>query len=130
MLTDVNTVKIQFFAIIGSLLLLVFIFELIRRKKIKEQFSLLWLFVTSFFIIISVWRDGLEEMSRFMGIAYAPAAFLLILVMGIFIILIQFSIIISKLSENQKNLIQEIGLLKNKIEQQSNQQVQVAKDGN
>ncbi|MFA7124083.1 MAG: DUF2304 domain-containing protein, partial [Candidatus Delongbacteria bacterium] len=60
--------------------------------------------------------DGIEKIAAVMGIAYAPAAFLLILVMAIFLILIQFSIIISKLSETNKTLLQEIALLKQKVE--------------
>lgn len=115
MLNDINTDKIQYFAIAGSIILLFFIIELIRRKKIKEQYSLLWLFFGAGFIVLSIWRDGIEEIAALVGIAYAPAAFLLILVMAIFLILIEFSIIISKLSDNVKVLVQEIGLIKEKM---------------
>ncbi len=115
MLNDINTAKIQYFAVAGSIILLFFIIELIRRKKIKEQYSLLWLFFGTGFIVLSIWRDGIEEIAVVMGIAYAPAAFLLILVMAIFLILIEFSIIISKLSDNVKVLVQEIGLIKEKM---------------
>jgi hypothetical protein len=120
MLNDINTNKIQYFAIAGSILLLLFIIELIRRKKIKEQYSLLWLFFSAGFITLSFWRDGIEEIAAFVGIAYAPAAFLLILVMAIFLILIEFSLIISKLSDNVKVLVQEIALLKEKIKKHEN----------
>ncbi|MDY0016723.1 MAG: DUF2304 domain-containing protein [Candidatus Delongbacteria bacterium] len=116
MLQNINTDRVQYFAITGSVILLMFIIELIRRKKIKEQYSLLWLFFGSGFIVLSIWRDGIEKIAAVMGIAYAPAAFLLILVMAIFLILIQFSIIISKLSETNKTLLQEIALLKQKVE--------------
>lgn len=120
MIENVNTDKIQIFAIVGSILLLLAIIELIRRKKIKEEYSLLWLFFSIGFTILSFWRDGIEEIAKFIGIAYAPTAFLLLLVMAIFLILIQFSVIISKLSENNKILAQEIGLLKEKIRADNN----------
>jgi hypothetical protein len=116
MLQNINTDKVQYFAITGSVILFIFIIELIRRKKIKEQYSLLWLFISTGFIALSIWRDGIEEIAILVGIAYAPAAFLLILVMAIFLILIQFSVIISKLSETNKTLVQEIALLKQKID--------------
>ncbi len=116
MLENINTDKVQYFAIAGSIMLLFFIVELIRRKKIKEEYSLLWLFISIGFVILSFWRDGIEQIAIFLGIAYAPTAFLLILVMAIFLILIQFSVIISKLSESNKILAQEVGLLKEKIE--------------
>lgn len=116
MLQNINTDRVQYFAIAGSILLLIFIIELIRRKRIREQYSLLWLFFSAGFIVLSFWRDGIEKIAELMGIAYAPAAFLLILVMATFLILIQFSIIISKLSETNKILVQEIALLKEKID--------------
>lgn len=109
---DVNIFKMQYIAIIGSVVLLVFILNLIRRKRIKEEYSLLWLFLSFVFILFSVWREGLDYISKLMGVAYPPAALFLILLMAIFMILIQFSIIISRQAENNKNLTQEHGLLK------------------
>jgi hypothetical protein len=54
----------------------------------------------------------LEIVASAVGILYAPAALLLMLVISVFFILIQFSIVISKLAEGNKNLIQEVGILK------------------
>lgn len=116
MLEGVNTTVIQYLAIGGSLGLIIFILELIRKKKVKEEYSLLWLFVSLVFLGVSIYRDGLDKISRMIGVAYPPVAFLLILIMGIFFILIQYSIIISKHAEINKELIQEIGFLKQKIE--------------
>jgi len=113
----INTDKIQYFAIAGSLFLLLFVIELVRRKKIKEEYSLLWLSLSVLFLTMSIWRTSIDELSILMGIAYSPAAFLLVLVMAIFLILIQFSIIISKQSEQIKNMAQEIGLLKQRVEE-------------
>lgn len=109
---DVNIFKMQYIAIFGSVVLLIFILNLIRRKRIKEEYSLLWLLLSIVFLVFSVWREGLDFISRLMGVAYPPAALFLILLMAIFMILIQFSIIISKQAENNKNLTQEHGLLK------------------
>jgi hypothetical protein len=99
-------------AIIGSIIFLVFVVELIRKRKIKDAYGLLWVFFGMGFIIISVWRQGLEVLSRLLGIYYTPAAFLLILIMAIFMILIQYSLVISRLSENSKTLNQQIGILR------------------
>ena len=111
-----NTERVQLFAIIGSILLFLFILELIRKKRIKEQYSLLWFFFGLAFIVLSVWRDALEWLAHTMGIAYAPSALLLMLVIAIFLILIQFSVIISRLSDKNDRLIQEVALLKEQIE--------------
>jgi hypothetical protein len=111
-----NSDKIQFIAIIGSVIFLLFVISLVRNKRIKEEYSLLWLFFGIVFIVISVFNNLLLIISSFIGIAYPPIAYLLILIMAIFLILIQYSVVISDLKEKNKTLTQEIGILKMKIE--------------
>lgn len=107
--------RIQVFSIIGSAALIIFILKLIKRKKLKEEYSLLWLGCGITFLIVSLFKPLLELIAQALGIFYAPAALLLMLIIGAFFILIQFSIVISKLSESNKNLTQEIGILKAEI---------------
>lgn len=107
--------KIQIYSIVGSLLFLFFILRLIKRRDLKEEYSMLWLFVVSIFFVLSVFRSVLEQFADLVGIYYAPAALLLVLLIGVVAILIHYSKIISKLSEQNKILIQEIALLKLKI---------------
>ena len=83
--------------------------------------SILWLSVFTGFILLSFFRPALELLADFAGIHYAPAALLLFLILGVLIILIHYSIIISKLTESNKNLIQEMALLKNEIEEDKKQ---------
>lgn len=119
MLQNVHSGRIQIFAIVGSILFLVFIIELIRKRKIKEEYGLLWIVFGVIFIVIAIWNKGLEVISRLLGIFYAPAAFLLILIVAIFLILIQYSIIISSLNEKNKMLVQELGILKMQFKEMS-----------
>ena len=113
----VNTHIITYLSIIFSFALFIFIVNLVRKRKLREEYSLLWIFFSIVFIIFSLWRQGLEVFAHLIGIAYAPAALFLTLVMAMFFILIQYSIIISKLTEMNKNLVQEVGILKNDIDQ-------------
>lgn len=108
--------QIQIVAISVSLLLFLFIMYLIRSQRLKEEYSLLWIFFSLVFMVFSFWRGGLDYISAFLGVAYPPAALFMILLMAIFLILIEFSIIISKLSDKNKSLAQEIGLLKHRLE--------------
>ena len=104
--------KIQVFALGASISLFFFLLYLIRKKKMKEEFSLLWLFFGIVFIVFSAWRSGLDFIAGIIGIAYPPAAMFLLFLLAFFLILIEFSTIISRLSDRNKNLTQEIGLLK------------------
>jgi hypothetical protein len=104
--------RIQVFSILGSVSLMLIIFGLIKRKKLKEEYSLLWLGCGFVFLLFSVFKPALQIFAGALGILYAPSALLLMLIVSAFFILIQYSIVISRLSENNKNLIQEVGILK------------------
>ena len=112
----INTNIIQYIAITGSILFFIMILYLVRKKRIREEYSILWLFFGIIFIVLSIWRDILDYFARLIGIAYSPAAFLLMLIGGIILILIQYSIVISSLTEKNKNLTQELGILKLELE--------------
>lgn len=109
------THKIQVLSVLGSLFLMLFIVRLIKRKKLREEYSLLWLCFSILFVILSVFRPLLEMFADFVGIVYAPAALLLMLVLSVFFILIQFSMVMSTLTERNKTLVQELAILKTEV---------------
>lgn len=108
----VDTLRIQYVAIFGSALLFLFIFELTRKGAIRIPYSLLWFFLAAGFLLISIWRDFLEHCAVFIGIAYAPAALFLVLILGIIGILIHFSVVLSSLAERTTRLTQELAALR------------------
>jgi hypothetical protein len=111
-----NVVITQYVAIIASIVLFIYIIYLVRKKRIKEEYSLLWLFSSIIFLFFSIWRKGLEDFASLIGIAYPPAALFIILLLAIFLILIEFSRIISQLTDRNIALTQEIAILKMEIE--------------
>ena len=109
--------RIQLIAILASVCFLVFILELIRKEKIREAYGILWLLMSVFFLILSIWRDGLDYFGKLVGIAYSPTALLLVLIIGIILILIQYSVVVSSQTDKIKQLSQELGLLSLKIKE-------------
>ena len=109
---QVDIYRMSYIAIIGSVFILAFIVELIRKNKLKEKYSLLWLFFGVLFLLLSIYREGLEIISKLIGVDYAPAALFLALIVAMFFILLHFSIVVSELSEKNISVIQELGLLR------------------
>ena len=109
--------RIEIFALAGSVGLLVLILELVRRKRLKEKYSLLWLFTAIVMLVLSLSKDLLDALGRLMGIYYSPTAFFLLAFLFLMLITIQFSVVLSKLSERNKILSQEVALLKLKMEE-------------
>jgi hypothetical protein len=115
-LKNIDTNIIQYISILGSVVFIGLIIMLIRNKRIKEEFAILWLFFGLVFLFLSIWRGSLEVIARILGIAYAPAAIFLILIIAIISILIHLSLITSRLTDQAKVMIQELGLLKIEID--------------
>ncbi len=109
--------RIQIFSIIGSIGLLTLIFELVRRRRLKEKYSLIWLFTALILLAVSTIPGLLNSFGYVLGIYYPPTAFFLLAFFFLTLISLQFSVVISRLSERNKTLSQEVALLKLKIEE-------------
>ncbi len=99
----------------GSVLLLVV--ELIRRGRLKERYSLLWLFAGAVLLVLSSSRTLLEFISRLLGIFYAPSMLFLLAFFFLLMITLHFTVVISGLSEKNKRLAQEIALLRQEMQE-------------
>lgn len=109
--------KIQILSIVASFLIFGIVVNLVRHRKLKTEYSLIWLTTSIIFIVFSFWRDGIEKLAHLFGIAYAPSVLFIILLIGIILILIEFSMIISKQAERIKVLVQEMALLRHEMEE-------------
>ncbi len=122
--------KLQIITVAGSLIFLMFILEAVRRQRLKEAYSLLWLVFGGVFVILASWHQALGLISKLVGIAYAPATLFLFLIIAAYLILIQYSIILSNRAEQIKNLTQELGLLSSKVEKLEKQQQKASQGEN
>lgn len=113
---EVQIFRIQILAVLGSLGVLATIIHLLRGKKLREEYSLLWLAIGVGFLVLSLWRDLLTRISYSLGVAYPPAALFLILIMGAYMLLLHYSLVISKLADKNRELAQELGLLRMEVE--------------
>ncbi len=108
---------VQILSITVSLFIMVTVIELIRRGAFKERYALLWLFSSLVLLIFSIWRNLLDYMARLFGFFYPPS-FLFLLGFGfLMLITLHFSMVISNLSEKNKKMAQELGLMKDELEQ-------------
>jgi len=108
--------RVQLVSIGLVALLLGIIFQLIRKNRLLEQYSLLWILSAVLLLLMSLWRGLLDVISSLAGIYYPPSAlFLLAILCGIMIAL-HFSVVISRLTKQNHTLAQEVALLKQKME--------------
>lgn len=107
--------RIQFIAIAGSIAVILFVFELIRRRKLREEYSFLWFGAGIGLLILSFWRDVLEILAQLTGVAYPPSVLLLGGIVLGFFLAVHYSISLSRLAEQNKRLAQEVALLRHQV---------------
>ena len=106
----------KIFAIVASLLIMALVVELVRRRKLREEYSWLWLLTGAVIVLLVVWYDVLLIVTHLIG-AVAPTTTLFIFgLLFLMVISLHYSIQISKLSSQVKEMAQELTLLKGQIE--------------
>ncbi len=91
-------------------------FELIRKERLREEYAMLWLFTSCAIAVLSLWPGLVNLISALTGFYYLTA------VMGIIFIffvalLMHYSIAISRVKEENKELIQRYALLELRLRQ-------------
>lgn len=107
--------QVQIAGLFLSVFLVGFILELVRRRQLKEEYSILWLLVGVLLFIIILWRSLQDLIAKLVGIVYPPSALFLLGLLFIVVLLLHFSTVISQLSEQNKELAQKIALLENQL---------------
>jgi hypothetical protein len=113
----VDVSRLQILAIIVTAGLFVLVFELVRQRRLLERYALLWLFSSAVLLGLSIWRGALEELASAVGIFYAPSALFAVAFGFVLILLLHFSLVISRLAEQSKVLAQRVGLLQYEVDQ-------------
>lgn len=100
-------VKLRIVAIVASTSLVAIVFELLRRRRLVERYALLWLFSSLVLLVLSIWTGLLEIIAKAVGIVYPPNALFMIAFVFVLVLLLHFSLAISRLSGETKVLAQE-----------------------
>jgi len=103
--------RVEIIALLGSLSLLALVVELVRRRKLSEAYSLLWLMTAVILLILSLWRGLLDVLAGLLGIFYPPTALFIVGFGFVLLILLQFSVLASRLSDENRRVIQRLAIL-------------------
>jgi hypothetical protein len=103
--------NLRIIAIAGSLALLLFIIELVRRRWLKEEYSVLWVTTAVLLLLLAIWGGLLRSLTHGIGaISQASTLYFFGLIFVVFLLL-HFSLRVSQLERRVIALLQEIALL-------------------
>lgn len=108
-------------AVALSLGLFGLILELVRRKRLQERYALLWLLTSIMLLLLAAWRGLLTRLSTSVGIHYPPSALFAVALGLEFVLLLHFSLAVSRLSDQNKVLAQHVALLEQRVRSQGEQ---------
>jgi hypothetical protein len=103
--------RIRILTIGGAFAILLMVIELVRRRKLKEEYSVLWVFTSVFILLVSIWYSLLSQVTNAIG-AVSPASTLFFFgLLFCLVLLLHFSVRISSLERRLTSLVQEVGLM-------------------
>ncbi len=107
----------QIFALLAGGAIFVGIIELIRRRMLREEYAWLW-FATGFVIfVLVIWYDLLRELSRLIGAKVVTTTLFLFALLFLILINVHYSIKISALTNQVKDLAQALALQRARSEE-------------
>ena len=108
--------KVSLAATFASLVLLLVVFELIRSRRLRERYALLWLVTGAVLVVLSAWRGGLNTIATWLGVkGYPPAVLFAVGLLFVILVLLHYSTVISRLADQNVVLAQRLALLETRL---------------
>jgi hypothetical protein len=102
-----------------AVVICVLIFELVRRKHLMERYAILWLVAGVTVLVLALWQGLLTTLSHAVGIYYPPSALFAVAFVFVLLMLMHFSMTVSRLSDQNKILAQRLALLQQRLHEAS-----------
>jgi hypothetical protein len=109
--------RLQIVSVVAMAGLFGLVFELVRRRRLMERYALLWLFSTAALLALAVWGELLQRIAGALGVAYAPSALFAAALGFVVLLLLHFSLVISRLADQNKLLAQRVGILQRRLDE-------------
>jgi hypothetical protein len=101
---------------LSSFVLVVFVLDLIRKRRLRERYAMLWLLTGLVLFALSVWRSGENTIAGWFGVrSYPPAVLFAVAGLFILLVLLDYSTVISKLADQNTILAQRLAILEEKV---------------
>ncbi len=103
--------RVRIVTILAAVGILLAILELVRRRKLKEEYSVLWVITALLVLVLSVWYGALNALRGALGADVPSSALFFCGLVFAILLLLHFSVRVSQLERQLTALVQEVGLL-------------------
>jgi hypothetical protein len=102
--------RVQIVALVLTAALFLGVLELVRRRRMLERYAIVWLGSATILLALAAWRGLLQEVATAVGIYYAPSALFVVAFGFVLLLLLHFSVAVSRLAEQSKLLAQRLAI--------------------
>ena len=111
-------IRQKIFALLAAIALCIFIVEMVRRRKLREEYSWLWLLTGFGVIVLAVWYDLLVFITEMIGAVLPTTTLFVFSLLFLLLIALHYSIKISSLTDQVRKLAQKIAILESELDEQ------------
>ena len=110
----------KIFAISISIILFIVIIDLVRRRRLREEFSWLWMLTGAVIIVLSAWYDLLLFITSVIGAVLPTSTLFFLGLLFLMVISLYYSTKISSLHDHVKDLAQHVAILQSEVHRLNN----------
>ncbi len=110
-------IRQQIFALVVCALVFIFTIDMVRKRRLKEEYSALWLGTSVIMFVLVLKYDWLVAITNIIGAGLPTTTLFIGSTIFLIMLAVQFSFKISRLSEQVKNLAQDNALLHQELDQ-------------
>jgi hypothetical protein len=98
-------------ALVFGIGMLIIIIDLVRRRKLREEYSWLWLMTGGGILLLTLWFDLLKWVTHLVGAITPSSTIFLFAFLFLIFISLHFSVVISRITDRNKELAQRYAIL-------------------
>ena len=114
---EIMPIRQQIFALIVGIAISIFIVEMVRRKKLREEYSWLWLLTSLGIIVLVIWYDLLVFITEMIGAVLPTTTLFVFGLLFLLLIALHYSVKISSLTDQVRKLAQKIAILQSELDE-------------
>ncbi len=103
-------------AIVVATVILLVVLELVRKRKLREEYAFLWIGTAILLMVLALWTDVLDWIKGILGAETQASTLFFGAILFLMLVALQFSVRLTKLTFRNKALGQEVSLLKKDIQ--------------
>lgn len=111
--------QVKLIALLLGVALLVVIFELVRHRKLREEYSVLWFLTAATAVALTIWFDFLIWVTKALGSVFPSSIFFFFALIFLAAISLHYAVRVSRMTSQLKNLAQKIALLEGELREVS-----------